>query len=496
MCCPRHKLPTNGQGQSTRLWLCHCQSIQIRSFHITWFTFWCCFFGWFATANLYPQLQQDLGLTASHKATAGGCSVASTVVFRVIIGWLCDKMGPRKSYVALLVISSLPIAGMALVRTPIGYIITSFFIGIVGAAFVITQYHTTAMFAGKTVGTANATSAGWGNFGGGCANFVMPILYFHILDTYDVSKSTAWRVCMVIPALVLLLMAVIYYVFTDDTPPSRNPHAVPIKTKSDSRSVFRIGASDYRTWILFCVYASCFGIELTVLRFAIGYLTHQFDLSQQMAGFVILCFSLCNLFARSIGGVITDLVSRFASESLHGRVYALFIILLFESVFLILFSIGAHETWINHLGYTIFMMIAFSLCVQAAEGATFAIVPFVQPKAIGPVSGIVGAGGNMGAMVFAFAIFTSVPDVISYFYAWLILAIFVFCVSFSTLFIRFSRQEIEATDAEGGTLHSEPDDLDSIRKELDDCEVGITNQPYTEVPQTDPGEFVSTLERV
>eukprot|EP00483_Globobulimina_turgida_P007583 UN07598 len=116
--------------------------------------------------------------------------------------------------------------------------------------------------------------------------------------------------------------------------------------------------------------------------------------------------------------------------------------LLVESIFLILFAFGAHEHWINNLGYTIFTLIMFSLCVQAAEGSTFAIVPFIQPKAIGSVVGIVGAGGNMGAMLFAFAIFTSVPNNISWFWAWLILGIFVLLISFITLCIRFTDKEI------------------------------------------------------
>eukprot|EP00488_Nonionellina_sp_1-RS-2012_P002412 TRINITY_DN4614_c0_g1_i1.p1 TRINITY_DN4614_c0_g1~~TRINITY_DN4614_c0_g1_i1.p1 ORF type:complete len:145 (+),score=18.02 TRINITY_DN4614_c0_g1_i1:204-638(+) len=106
---------------------------------------------------------------------------------------------------------------------------------------------------------------------------------------------------------------------------------------------------------------------------------------------------------------------------------------------------------IDSLGYTIFMLIAFSLCVQAAEGATFAVVPFIQPKAIGPVAGIVGAGGNMGAMLFAFLIFTSVPTNLSYFYAWLIMGIFTFVVSFATLLIRFSEAEINAADEQMNT---------------------------------------------
>ncbi len=40
-------------------------------------------------------------------------------------------------------------------------------IGVIGASFVITQFHTSVMFAPNVVGTANATVGGWGNAGGG-----------------------------------------------------------------------------------------------------------------------------------------------------------------------------------------------------------------------------------------------------------------------------------------------------------------------------------------
>lgn len=45
----------------------------------------------------------------------------------------------------------------------------------------------------------------------------------------------------------------------------------------------------------------------------------------------------------------------------------------------------------------ILFLVAFSLTVQMAEGATFSVVPFINKKAIGAVSGVVGAGGNAGA---------------------------------------------------------------------------------------------------
>jgi len=47
-------------------------------------------------------------------------------------------------------------------------------------------------------------------------------------------------------------------------------------------------------------------------------------------------------------------------------------------------------------------MIVFSLFVQMSEGATYSVVPFINKKALGAVSGIVGAGGNVGAVAGGF----------------------------------------------------------------------------------------------
>mmetsp|Transcript_17860 Transcript_17860/g.36453 ORF Transcript_17860/g.36453 Transcript_17860/m.36453 type:complete len:123 (-) Transcript_17860:161-529(-) len=45
-------------------------------------------------------------------------------------------------------------------------------------------------------------------------------------------------------------------------------------------------------------------------------------------------------------------------------------------------------------------MVFFSMFVQAAEGSTYGIVPYVNPPATGSIAGIVGAGGNTGAVCF------------------------------------------------------------------------------------------------
>jgi len=60
----------------------------------------------------------------------------------------------------------------------------------------------------------------------------------------------------------------------------------------------------------------------------------------------------------------------------------------------------------NVAGVCLFIMIIFSIFVQAAEGLHYGIVPYVSRPALGVVSGMVGAGGSLGSVI-TLAIFFS-----------------------------------------------------------------------------------------
>lgn len=57
----------------------------------------------------------------------------------------------------------------------------------------------------------------------------------------------------------------------------------------------------------------------------------------------------------------------------------------------------------ENLFAAIVTLVFFSLFVQSAEGTSYAIVPYVIPQYTGSISGIVGAGGNVGAVLFGLA---------------------------------------------------------------------------------------------
>jgi NNP family nitrate/nitrite transporter-like MFS transporter len=79
---------------------------------------------------------------------------------------------------------------------------------------------------------------------------------------------------------------------------------------------------------------------------------------------------------------------------MRGRLWWQTICLVIEGIMVLIF---ANTT---SLGLAIFIMVIFSSFVQAAEGSSYGIVPYVNPPVTGSISGIVGAGGNTGAVCF------------------------------------------------------------------------------------------------
>ena len=163
-------------SKAKRINLFSLKTPQMRAFHLTWFAFFLAFFGWFGIAPLMVLVREDLLLTKAQIGNTIIASVAITVVARLAIGWLCDRIGPRIAYSGLLIFRSIPVMCIGMAQSYETFLLFRLAIGVIGASFVITQYHTSVIFSSNVVGTANATTAGWGNLGGGVTQMVMPLV--------------------------------------------------------------------------------------------------------------------------------------------------------------------------------------------------------------------------------------------------------------------------------------------------------------------------------
>ncbi len=422
------------QNKATGLWrnFFNVRMVQIRTFHMAWFAFFSCFFAWFGIAPLMIIVRDELQLSKSQVGWSIIASVAMTIVGRLVIGWLCDRIGPRLSYTGLLIFGAFPVAGIALANSFESFLFFRLMIGVIGASFVITQYHTSIMFAPNVVGTANATSAGWGNLGGGVTQFAMPLV-FSIFVTLGFTNAASWRLSMVMVGCVIFVVGIAYYIFTQDAPDGNFKELRAkgqLEEKEKVTGAYFHAMADYRVWVLFVIYAACFGIELTVNNVAALYFFDYFDgLTMVTAGLIAASFGLMNIFARTLGGIFGDNCA--SLWGLRGRSVWLFLVVLGEGLALMLFS------RMDALFLAIPMLIIFSLFTQMSEGATYSVVPFINKKALGAVAGVVGAGGNAGAVAAGFLF----KGDMSWDNAFLVIGILVSCASVLALLIRFSPEK-------------------------------------------------------
>ncbi|EIT70044.1 MULTISPECIES: MFS transporter [Hydrocarboniphaga] len=423
---------SNSPSKATSIKLFSFSTPQMRAFHMSWVAFFVCFFAWFAAAPLMPLIKNEFGLSKDQIANINIAAVAVTILIRLIVGPLCDRYGPRRTYVGLLILGAIPVFGVAASQSYGSFLFFRLLIGAIGASFVITQYHTSVMFAPNVVGTANAASAGWGNSGGGATQALMPLILTAIV-LLGVEQALGWRLALLVPGVLMLITAWAYWKFTQDSPAGdfstlRASGLIPDTGKKVARESFVRACKNYRVWMLFLTYGACFGVEIFIHNIVASYYVDSFGLSLKTAGLAAGSFGLLALFARALGGIVSDRIAR--AKGLDGRSVWLFVLIVGEGLGLLWFS---HA---QSVALAVIAMLSFGLCTHMACGATYALTPFIDRKALGGVAGIIGAGGNVGAVAAGFLMKASANTQDCLF----ILGIVVTLTSLCAIAVRFSQE--------------------------------------------------------
>jgi NNP family nitrate/nitrite transporter-like MFS transporter len=483
--------------------LCVFANPHMKAFHTSWFGFFTSFYSTFAAAALGAYIIPDLDLTDAEWGLSGTMAVMGTIFFRLVMGVVCDTIGARKGLGALLLGTIPAIILMMFVNKAWQFIFLRCVIGFSLATFVACQTWCSQMFSKKVVGIANATAAGWGNLGGGVTNLTMPLVFLLMMSFTDQNESLSWRLCYIVPA-ILHLMGGLWVLTARDLPDGnfKELELSGAKQKSSSKTVTVVGFTNINAWIFTLTYGMCFGVELTMNNVGAKYFYTYHGLTPAMAGLCASMWGMMNLFARTLGGWISDVSNK--KYGIRGRLWSTWAVQTVEGIMCILLgsvtigydaphsssvggniieawtdlgsnplreAVGLPSGWINlnatcydqitdksiltikacnTLNYkmtdemrsclsidnnvvsmlrktapfsaggpdfncvsnagaiptVMVLIVCFSLCVQAAEGLHYGVVPYISRQALGVVSGMVGAGGNAGAVIAGNIFFT------------------------------------------------------------------------------------------
>ena len=175
---------------------------------MSWMGFFVSFVSTFAAAPMIAIIREDLELTKPDLGSAGLAAVTGTIGARVLMGSVCDVVGPRYGLSIVLLLSAPFCFCMSYVTSAAGFLICRMGIGLGLATFVACQFWMSCMFNGKCVGLANATAAGWGNLGGGVTQFLMPLIFRGMTSATEGRIFSAWRWAYLVPGLLHTIMGV------------------------------------------------------------------------------------------------------------------------------------------------------------------------------------------------------------------------------------------------------------------------------------------------
>jgi NNP family nitrate/nitrite transporter-like MFS transporter len=432
-----------------RLHLISCEP-KTKVLHLTWFAFFISFLVWFNHAPLMAAIRTSLQLSDQEVAALLILNVALTIPARIVVGMLVDKIGPRLMYSTLLAISGVLCLLFALADSFATLALTRFLLGFVGAGFVVGIRMIAEWFPAKESGLAQGVYAGFGNFGSAAAAVTLPTVALLF------GGAAGWRWAIGLTGVGAIVYAAIYYLTVSDTPKGstyfkpKKAGAMEVTSRADfflygvmqaplflalgllawklgptglrflsaemtsatyavlaglylyqiydvwriNRSVFREPVAEMHRYkfrqvaVLDLAYFITFGSELAVVSILPLYFKDTFGLSLTLAGLLGASFGFTTFFARPAGGWLSDRFGR--------RTVLLWCLVGTAAGYFVM----SFMTPALGLAFAVLATFSCSLFVNAGNGAVYAMLPMIKRRLTGQIAGMVGAYGNVGAVVF------------------------------------------------------------------------------------------------
>ncbi|MDR6843439.1 MFS transporter [Flavobacterium granuli] len=222
-----------------------------------------------------------------------GIPILTGSVMRLPIGMLTDKFGGKYVFTLLLLLCSIPLFLLPFADSFFMFALLSFFFGMVGTSFAVGIGFTSIWYPKEWQGRALGIF-GMGNAGAAITTFLAPSL----LNEFSISDpQNGWKMLPVIYGIALLVIGVIFLIFTKNKKNETQTKSVPQMLQSlKCTRVWRFGA----------YYFLVFGCFVAYSQWLLPNFMNVYQTSLVMGGVFATMFSLPSGVIRAFGGFLSD----------------------------------------------------------------------------------------------------------------------------------------------------------------------------------------------
>lgn len=365
------------------------RSEQRQALWLSTVAFTVCFAVWTIFSIIGVRIKSELGLNDTQFGLLVATPILTGSLSRIFLGIWTDQYGGRAVYTATMVLAAASTFLLSYAKTYEWILIAALGVGLAGGSFAVGIAYVSRWFPKEKQGTALGIF-GAGNVGAAVTKFLAPF----------VMVAYGWTSVAQVWALVLLLMAAVFWFFTEDDPVLKErrlrgerPHSTLMELDPLKR---------LQVWRFSLYYFFVFGAFVALALWLPRYLIGVYGLEITTAGMLAAFYSVPASVFRAYGGHLSDKIGARKVMYWTFGVSALCTFMLsYPNTDYVIHGIRGPITFSTSMGLVPFVILVFVLgfFMSLGKAAVYKHIPVYYPDHVGSVGGIVGLVGGLGGFI-------------------------------------------------------------------------------------------------
>jgi len=362
------------------------RSKQTKALSMSTVAFTACFAVWTIFSIIGVRLKEEYGLNDTQFGLLIGTPILTGSISRIFLGIWADQYGGRIVYFCVMVAAAIATFLLTLVTSYPVMLLAALGVGIAGGSFAVGIAYVSTWYPKQLQGTALGIF-GVGNVGAAVTTFVAPF----------VMVAFGWEAVAQVWASVLIVMAIIFWLVTEDDPGLKARRQRGEKPRGFIHQLEPL--KNIQIWRFSIYYFFVFGAFVALALWLPRYLIGVYDLNIQTAGILTAFYAVPASLFRAYGGHLSD---KYGARAVMYLTFGVSIVCLFMLSYpetdYVIHGIEGPIEFSTKMALVPFVILIFVLgfFMSLGKAAVYKHIPVYYADHVGVVGGTVGMVGGLG----------------------------------------------------------------------------------------------------